>query len=178
MKLLPTIYSIEGPWKGWLAIVPRPRGGDWLEDEVQAWRDGDLDVIVSLLTASEASELGLDDEARQAQANGLQFLQFPISDYSVPSSLEGALAFIERLDQTLSTGKNVGIHCRQGIGRSATIASSLLVRRGVDAEEALNRVGSARGCRVPDTSEQREWVSKFARYLINKPSEREALTQP
>jgi protein-tyrosine phosphatase len=177
MKLPPTIYSIEGPWKGRLAIVPRPRGGEWLEDEVQAWRDGELDVMVSLLTASETSELGLDDEARLAQANGLQFLRFPISDYSVPTSLEEAFFFIEGLDQALSTGKSVGIHCRQGIGRSATLASSLLVLRGVDPDEALDRVGAARGCRVPDTFEQREWVSKFAGYLARTSSERAALTQ-
>lgn len=165
MKLLPTIYSIDGPWKGWLAIVPRPRGGDWLGDEVRAWRDGDLDVIVSLLTASEASELGLDDEAQQAQAKGLQFLQFPISDYGVPSLLEETSAFIVELDQVLSTGKNVGIHCRQGIGRSGLIASALLVRRGVGHEEAWERVARARGRSVPDTEEQREWVSAFAHYV-------------
>lgn len=177
MKLLSTIYTIEGPWKGWLAIVPRPRGGDWLEDEVRAWRECDLDVIVSLLTVGETSELGLDDEAVQAQANGVQLFQFPISDYNVPSSLDGALAFIEKLDQALSTGMNVGIHCRQGIGRSSTIASALLVLRGVDPDEAWTRIGSARGCRVPDTVEQREWVSKFARYLVNAASQHEALTK-
>jgi hypothetical protein len=171
MKILPTIYSIEGPWKGRLAIVPRPRGGDWLEDEVRAWRDGDLDVIVSLLTAREATELGLNDEAQQAQASGLQFLQFPISDYSVPSSLEGTLAFIEKLDLALSTGKSVGIHCRQGIGRSGIIASALLVRRGVSGEEAWERVARARGRSVPDTEEQREWVSTFASYFSTATSQ-------
>ncbi|MDQ2855705.1 MAG: dual specificity protein phosphatase family protein [Acidobacteriota bacterium] len=176
MKLPPTIYSIEGPWKGRLAIVPRPRGGEWLEDEVQAWRDGHLDVIVSLLTASETSELGLDDEAKLSAAIGLQFLQFPISDYSVPTSFERAVAFIEELDQALGIGKSVGIHCRQGIGRSATLASSLLVQRGVDPDEAWNRVGKARGCHVPDTFEQRDWVSKFASYLARTLSEHEALT--
>lgn len=165
MKMVSTVYSIEGPWNGRLAIVPRPRGGDWLEDEVQAWREGDTDVIVSLLTAGEATELGLDDEAQQAQANGLQFLQFPISDYDVPSSLEEASAFIEELDQVLGTGKNIGIHCRQGIGRSGLIAAALLVRRGVSHEEAWERVARARGRSVPDTEEQREWVSAFAHYV-------------
>jgi hypothetical protein len=28
------LYWIEGPWAGHFAIVPRPRGGDWLEDEI------------------------------------------------------------------------------------------------------------------------------------------------
>lgn len=177
MKLLPTLYSIDGPWKGRLAIVPRPRGGEWLEDEVLAWRDGDLDAIVSLLTADETAELGLDDETRLARTNGILFIRFPILDYSVPSSLEESLAFLKELDQALSTGKNVGIHCRQGIGRSATIASSLLVVRGIDPEEALRRVASARGCQVPDTIEQQEWISSFAHYLSALKSEREAVTR-
>lgn len=168
MKVSPTIYSIEGPWKGRLAIVPRPRGGEWLEDEVRAWREGGLDVIVSLLTPTEAGELGLTAEAMIAPANNLQFLQFPISDYGVPPSMEGVLAFLEKLDEALTGGKNVGIHCRQGIGRAATIASSLMVLREIDPAEAFNRVATARGCSVPDTSEQREWVTNFARYLATE----------
>lgn len=172
MKVLPTIYSIEGPWKGRLAIVPRPRGEDWLEDEVQAWREGGLDVIVSLLTADEARELSLADEATLAQANGLRFLQFPIPDYSVPSSLEAALAFAEKVDEALTAGENVGIHCRQGIGRSSLIAAAVLVLRGTDPEAAFKRVATARGCPVPDTSEQREWVTNFARYLHTATAQR------
>ena len=177
MKVLPTFYSIEGPWKGWLAIVPRPRGGEWLEDEVRAWREGGLDVIVSLLTPMEAGELGLTDEAMTAQATDVQFLQFPISDYGVPTSTEDVLALLEELDRALTEGKNVGIHCRQGIGRSATIASSLLVLRETDPDEALNRVAAARGRSVPDTPEQREWVTNFARYLATQRTQRQAFVE-
>ena len=164
MKLVPITYPIEGPWKGRLAIVPRPRGEDWLEDEVRAWQEGGLDVIVSLLTPSEAQELGLTDEAVLAQAQGLNFLEFPIPDYGVPSSLESSLAFVETLDDALTRGKNIGIHCRQGIGRSSLIAASLLVLHGIQTEMAFSRVAEGRGRQVPDTSEQREWVNKFALY--------------
>lgn len=177
MKVLPTMYSIEGPWKGRLAIVPRPRGGDWLEDEVRAWRDGGLDVVVSLLTPTEARELGLTDEALVAQANDLMFLQFPISDYGVPPSMESALAFVEKLDEALTVGKNVGVHCRQGIGRSATIASSVMVLREIDPAEAFNRIATARGRSVPDTPEQREWVTNFARYLATERTQRQAFVE-
>lgn len=165
MKPFPTIYSIKGPWQGQLSIVPRPRGHDWLEDDLRAFRESGLNVIVSLLTPGEAKELGLDQEALLAETSGLRFVQFPISDYGVPASLETTLSLIEELDAELMSGRNVGIHCRQGIGRSTTVASSLLVRRGIDPVEALSRVGVARGRSVPDTPEQSEWVSNFARYL-------------
>lgn len=57
------IYWVPGPWPGRLGVVPRPRGGDWLADEVHLWRTSGLDVVTSLLTPDEAAELELQDEA-------------------------------------------------------------------------------------------------------------------
>ncbi len=45
-----TSYQIEGPWQGELAIIPRPRGGDWLEDEIDALKRAHFDVLVSILS--------------------------------------------------------------------------------------------------------------------------------
>src|SRR6476620_4583045 len=56
------IYWIPGPWPGRLGIAPRPRGGDWLADEVKAWRAAGVDVVTSLLTPEEVAELGLQEE--------------------------------------------------------------------------------------------------------------------
>jgi len=61
-----------------LAISPRPRGGDWLDDEIAAWRKAGLEVVVSLLTPDEAAELGLLQEAELSETHGLQFLTHPI----------------------------------------------------------------------------------------------------
>jgi hypothetical protein len=44
-----------------LAIVPRPRGGDWLDDDIRLMKAG-VDVLVSMLPATEAPDLGLADE--------------------------------------------------------------------------------------------------------------------
>jgi hypothetical protein len=173
MKVLSRTYPIEGLSTGQLAIVPRPRGGDWLEDEVQAWREGGFDVIVSLLTPGEQRELDIVDEADFARAKGLRFLEFPIPDYSVPTSFENTLAFLRTLDEALAKGEHVGIHCRQGIGRSSLIAAAVLVLQGTEPEEAFIRVRTARGRPVPDTAEQREWVTNFAIYVqphLNKRS--------
>lgn len=159
-------YWIEGPWPGRLAILPRPRGGEWLEDEVRLWQQAGLDVIVSLLTSDEVAELGLAEEARLCQTYGLQFLSFPIVDRSVPSSRRATLDFIRRLKAALADGKSLAIQCRQGIGRSALIAACLLVLSGVDPETALQHVSAARGCPVPETSEQRQWVIGFARVVV------------
>ena len=53
-----------------LAIVPRPRGGDWLEDEMDALREAGIDVVVSMLQENEASELGLQSEGEAARRSG------------------------------------------------------------------------------------------------------------
>ena len=49
-------YPIAGSWPGRLVILARPRGGDWLEDEVRNWAELGLDAVVSLLTADETAE--------------------------------------------------------------------------------------------------------------------------
>ena len=158
-----TSYQIQGPWRGQLAIVPRPRGGEWLEDEVRAWKDEGFDVVVSLLTADEIRELGLAREAELSMSLGLQSCEFPIPDLGVPQSMTATQEFLGKLDQALAAGKRVAIHCRQGIGRSGLIAASILVVSGLDPETALRRVGAARGLSVPETPEQSVWVVKLAR---------------
>src|SRR5882672_1326245 len=112
------LYWIEGPWPGRLAIMPRPRGGDWLEDEVRSWRRSGVDVVVSLLTHDEIAELTLDDEEELCLTNGMKFLSFPITDRSVPMSKEATLELVTKLAEYLTDGKNIAIHCRQGIGRA------------------------------------------------------------
>lgn len=62
-------------------------------------------------------------------------------------------------------GKKIGLHCRQGLGRSPLIAACLLVRGGVAPEMAWEIIGAARGTTVPETSEQREWLNRFAEEL-------------
>ena len=157
-----TAYQIEGPWRGQLAIVPRPRGEDWLADEVLAWRNEGFDVVVSLLTTEEMTDLGLTDEANLSRSHGLQFYGFQIPDLGVPSSMAVAQEFLETLIGELAAGKRVAVHCRQGIGRSGLVAASLLSLSGIDPETAFERVSAARGLPVPETPEQKRWVTRLA----------------
>jgi protein-tyrosine phosphatase len=160
-----TPYWIEGSWAGRLAVLPRPRGGDWLEDEVRAWRLAGIDAVVSTLTSDEIAELNLSQEAELCQVNGVDCIAFPVVDRGLPSSFTAAAALVRRLEEKLAKGKNVAIHCRQGVGRSALIAASVLVAASVEAETAWAKVKEARGCPVPDTAEQRAWVVRLAETL-------------
>jgi len=156
------LFWIEGVGEGRLAVLPRPRGGDWLTDEIQSLRASGVNVLVSLLTREEAKELHLTDEAGCCAAGGIEFLSFPFADRGVPASTSGALGLVRRLGALLTGGKAVAIHCRQGVGRSALMAACVLAALGEGPDAALLRVARARGCPVPDTAEQRTWVLRFA----------------
>ena len=69
MAMRTKVFWVDGPWRGRLGILPRPRGGDWLRDETAAWREAGVDVVVSLLEPEEAAQLVLEDEAGAAAAS-------------------------------------------------------------------------------------------------------------
>src|SRR5262249_15451580 len=131
------MYWIDGLWPGRIAIALRPRGGDWLDDEVQAWRREGIDRAVSLLTPQEVGELGLTAEEDTCRAHDIKFVSFPIPDRGVPLFRSAALALINQLESALKTGERIALHCRQGIGRSALLAASLLVAAGDDTDTAF-----------------------------------------
>lgn len=159
------LYWVGGPWAGKLALASRPRGGDWLDDEMAGWRGSGLDTVLSLLTSEEERTLDLTDEAKQVKAQGMEFLSLPIPDREVPSSQARVAATLDQLNVHLSSGKNVVIHCRQGIGRSGLVAACLLVTSGLDPVSAVQKVSDARGVPVPETQDQRRWIDHYAAVL-------------
>lgn len=156
------VYWIAGPWPGLLGILPRPRGGEWLEDEVRSWQDAGLEMVVSLLTPHEVAELDLEREETWCRAHGIRFRSFPIPDRSVPASRAALAELTAELEQALEQGKSIAVHCRQGIGRSALVVASLLISGGRDPGSVWEHIGAARGLPVPDTGEQRDWLMQFA----------------
>ena len=145
-----------------IAIVPRQRGGEWLEDEAAAWREANLDVIVSLLEADENAAFELAREAEFCEANNISFFSFPIADRRVPVSKNALLELLNKLKMLLVKGKNIGIHCRQSIGRSALLAAALMVLFGISPSAAFQQLSQVRGLEVPETDEQRSWIENFA----------------
>ncbi|MFF7205445.1 tyrosine protein phosphatase [Streptomyces sp. NPDC008141] len=159
----PALFTVDHPGPGQLSTMARPRGNDWLDDEMIALRNQGVDVLVSALTGPELDELGLADEPRTAAAAGLQFVAIPIPDRTVPD-LAMILPTLRRLAGRLHEGAHVVTHCRAGIGRSSLLAAALLILNGVDPDTAWNRIERARGLAVPDTAEQREWTMELRQY--------------
>ena len=141
-----------------IAIIPRPRGRDWLPLEMEAAAAAGVNIVVSLLPEDEAEELGLAREEEAATQAGIGFFNSPIQDRGVPGDVAKFEALLESVAGLVASGKRVGMHCRACIGRSSVLAASLLIRSGVLAATAWKKIEAARQFPVPDTKEQREWV--------------------
>jgi protein-tyrosine phosphatase len=130
--LQPDIYWLREIEDVRLAIMPRPRNGEWLADEIAGFRGAGIDTVVSLLEAQEVRELCLGDEPSLCEAAGMQFVSFPVADRGVPSNPAAFAPLVGALVRQLRSGDAVAIHCRAGIGRSGLLAGCVLGSLGVD----------------------------------------------
>lgn len=163
-----TLFTVSRTGPGQLSTMAKPRGGDWLDDEMTALADSGVTVVVDLLTPSESREVGLDRERRAATAAGLQYLTLPIRDRDVPVSGPFDQLVVD-LAARIQRGEHVVAHCRYGIGRSSLIAAAVLVIEGIPAPMAWERIAAARGLSVPDTDEQRVFLETFAARHVDAP---------
>ena len=144
-----------------LAIVMRPRGDDWLQNDLSRLQCAGIQTLISTLENWEARDLGLSGEALLAESLGMHFLSYPIRDRTTPPHKEAFEEFVQRLAGRLHVGEKIGVHCRGCIGRSTVVTACTLIKCGWTAEQALSAIEIARGCSVPDTEEQREWIVDF-----------------
>jgi protein-tyrosine phosphatase len=155
------IFWIEGNPPATLAVVLRPRGGDWLEDELRMMKRGGIQTVVSLLEEEEADWLGLAQEGSLARKVGMNFLSHPIPDTHIPPDRNAFRDFIAGLVQRLRRGEHLGVHCRGSIGRATLTTAAALIHLGWKPSAALEAIEKARGCPVPDTAEQRAWILHY-----------------
>ena len=165
------IYWIAGIGSHRIATMPRPRSGDWLEDEIRSLKREGVDALVSLLTTEEVFYMELAQESESCRACAIEYISFPIPDCQTPESKTATLDLVQRLAALVTEGKGVAIHCFAGIGRSTLIAACVLASLGIEPGEAFQLIKRSRGCDVPDTPEQREWVYWFVSTMLRRPAE-------
>lgn len=158
----PSLRWVSGINPHRLALMPRPRGGEWLREEVEAWRGAKVGWVVSLLESHEVRELELRSEPSLCAEYGIGFRSFPIADRGTPTSTRELSVLLDQLRSELLQGKAVAIHCRAGIGRTGLVAGCLLHLLGVPGKDIFHVLSRSRGVAVPDTVEQAEWVERYA----------------
>ena len=96
------LHWVEGPWPGKLALAARPRGDDWLPDELAGWQRVGVDTVYSLLTSAEEQALDLTNERSEAGLLGLRYESFEILDREVPDSPADLAKALDRLESHLN----------------------------------------------------------------------------
>lgn len=147
---------------GRLGISRKPEGGEALDRQMARLAHGMVDHVVSLLEPDEAADLGLADEAAAAERNGVGFYNFPITDHGVPADVVHYRRVAHAIDRRLKAGQAIVVHCRAGLGRAPSLAIAALIEGGMNVDEAILRVGKARGRPVPETDEQLAFLRAFA----------------
>ncbi len=164
-RVRPVIFTVRMEGPGALSTMARPRGGDWLADEMSALREAGVDVLVSMLSRQEMEKLGLAGEASAARTAGITFLSLSTPDRGLPRT-HAFKGLVDEVVAAMDAGNHVVVHCRMGIGRSSMVAAAALMARGTSGPDVWAAIASARGLEVPDTEQQRQWVE-----LIMRPAE-------
>ena len=94
--------------------------------------------------------------------------RFAIGDFGLPTP-KLMETILDKIDESLSAGRKVYVHCWGGIGRTGTTIGCYLVRRGLDGDEALRQLAkwwrevpkSRIHPRSPETSEQAAFVRSW-----------------
>jgi ADP-ribosyl-[dinitrogen reductase] hydrolase len=104
-----------------------------------------------------------------AGAVPINHVRHAFSDHAVPESPQAMQDILDAIDLHLAQQGVVYVHCRSGIGRTATVIGCYLVRLGMGGDEALERLNevwseserSHTTPRVPKTQVQIEYIRNW-----------------
>lgn len=115
--------------------------------------------IISLLKEDEQRP---NYDLEEMQRIGFKRYSIPIKDFAAPS-LDDFSEFFKIIDEALEQGK-VLIHCQGGSGRTGTIGAACWMKRGLSAQEALQRI-RLRLAAAAQYSEQEKSLYGLERYI-------------
>jgi protein-tyrosine phosphatase len=90
-----------------------------------------------------------------------RFHQLEIPDHDIPPDDLAFETLVARIDDAVTTGDRVLVHCVGGCGRTGMFTACLMVRTGMGPEEAIRSFRRHRRC-GPETAEQVAYVLRYA----------------
>ncbi len=141
-------------------------------DRLRRFMDAGVTCFVDLTEPGELKSYEPLLPMQSAGGRRIEYLREPIPDHGVPPNREAMRQILATVDGVLEAGHVVYIHCRAGLGRSATVAGCWLADHGDSRTDPLDQLQecwqqsskSFLWATIPETAEQaafvREWRSQ------------------
>jgi predicted protein tyrosine phosphatase len=136
------------------------------EERVQRFVEAGVTCFVDLTAVGETVDYAALLPAQGPAGRAIEHLREAIVDHGVPADRATMQRILATIDRALATGHVVYVHCRAGIGRSATAVGCWLAERCGSGEQALAELErlwpqasqSRRYPLVPETPEQEAYI--------------------
>ena len=97
----------------------------------------------------------------------IDYLHLAVEDFGAPN-LEELVQAVDFIDQQISSGRPVMVHCAAGKGRTgAVLAAYLIKKQNLTADQAIDKVRDMRPGSVQSISQETA-VSMYEKYLKGK----------
>ena len=158
--------------------------GAWSSAEAEARLKSLLEAGVDhFIDLTQAGELvpyfQIAEHTARQTGRSIEWERHPIVDASIPRTPEQMAEILDAIDNAMSDGKTVYVHCWGGVGRTGTVVGCWLVRHGHSGNEALRQIAGwwqqvekARWHpRSPETRQQHEYVRDWMEQLNREANE-------